>query len=60
MIRLLLADDQKLFRQALASLLALEDDMEVIGQAQDGLEVINLTLMSAEGSRYNRGGLIEA
>ena len=43
MIRLLLADDQGLFRQALASLLALEEDIKVVGQASDGLEAITLT-----------------
>ena len=36
MIRLLLADDQDLFRQGLASLLNLETDLDVVGQAQDG------------------------
>lgn len=43
MIRLLLADDQALFRQGLASLLNLEADIEVIGQAQDGRDAIALT-----------------
>lgn len=42
MIRLLLADDQFLFRQGLASLLSLEDDLEVIGQANHGKEAIAL------------------
>lgn len=42
MIRLLLADDQTLFRQGLADLLAMEDDLEVLGQASDGQEAINL------------------
>ncbi|PZD75291.1 Transcriptional regulatory protein LiaR [Acaryochloris thomasi RCC1774] len=43
MIRLLLADDQGQFRQALASLLDLEQDLEIVGQAQDGREAISLT-----------------
>lgn len=43
MIRLLLADDQALFRQSLASLLDLEEDIEVLGQAQDGRDAIALT-----------------
>jgi DNA-binding NarL/FixJ family response regulator len=42
MIRLLLVDDQEMFRQGLASLLALEDDLEVVGQAGDGSIAITL------------------
>jgi DNA-binding NarL/FixJ family response regulator len=42
MIRLLLVDDQVLFRQGLASLLGLEPDLEVVGQADDGLAAISL------------------
>ncbi|BAZ10330.1 two-component transcriptional regulator, LuxR family protein [Calothrix sp. NIES-4071] len=42
MIRLLLADDQSLFRQGLASLLSLEEDLEIIGQANHGREAIAL------------------
>jgi DNA-binding NarL/FixJ family response regulator len=42
MIRLLLADDQALFRQGLASLLSLEKDLEVVGQANHGKEAIAL------------------
>ncbi|MEC4818185.1 MAG: response regulator transcription factor [Scytonema sp. PMC 1069.18] len=43
MIRLLLVDDQPLFRQGLASLLSLEEDLEIIGQASHGKEAIALT-----------------
>jgi DNA-binding NarL/FixJ family response regulator len=42
MIRLLLADDQDIFRQGLAALLAVESDLEVIGQARNGEEAISL------------------
>jgi DNA-binding NarL/FixJ family response regulator len=42
MIRLLLVDDQEMFRQGLASLLALEDDLDVVGQASDGEMAIAL------------------
>ncbi|KOP23300.1 LuxR family transcriptional regulator [Hapalosiphon sp. MRB220] len=43
MIRLLLVDDQRLFRQGLASLLSLEEDLEIVGEANDGNEAIALT-----------------
>jgi DNA-binding NarL/FixJ family response regulator len=42
MIRLLLADDQEMFRQGLAALLSLEDDLVVVGQASDGEMAIAL------------------
>lgn len=42
MIRLMLADDQALFRQGLARLLALEPDMEVLAEASDGRTAIAL------------------
>lgn len=41
-IRLLLVDDHLLFRQGLSSLLSLESDLEVIGQASDGQEAITM------------------
>lgn len=40
MIRLLLADDENLIRDALATLLALEPDIEVVAQAASGTEAI--------------------
>jgi len=42
MIRLLLVDDQALVRQGLATLLALESDFEIIGQATNGNEAVSL------------------
>lgn len=42
MIRLLLADDQALFRQGLAALLAWEEDFEILEQANQGKEAIAL------------------
>lgn len=39
-IRLLLADDENLFRDALAMLLGLQDDLEVVAQAASGPEAI--------------------
>ena len=42
MIRLVLADDQQLVRTALAALLDLEDDLEVVGQAGRGDELVDV------------------
>ena len=42
MIRVALADDQELVRTGFAALLQAEDDIEVVGEAADGLEVIGL------------------
>jgi two-component system response regulator DesR len=39
-IRILLADDENLIRSALASLLAIQDDLEVIAQAASGDEAL--------------------
>jgi two-component system response regulator DesR len=41
-IRILLADDEHLIRGALAALLALEDDLEVVAQAATGDEALSL------------------
>ncbi|MEO1464683.1 MAG: response regulator transcription factor [Cyanobacteria bacterium J06629_2] len=43
MIKLLLVDDQDIFRQGLATLLATEVDLEIIGQANNGQMAIALT-----------------
>lgn len=40
MIRVLLADDENLIRDALAGLLMLEDDIEVVARAASGLEAL--------------------
>lgn len=42
MIRVVIADDQTLMRQGLQSLLAMSDDVEVIGHAADGDEALAL------------------
>jgi two-component system response regulator DesR len=44
MIRVLLADDQSMVREALATLLGLEDDIEVVAQVARGDEVVAAAL----------------
>ncbi|HJW89037.1 MAG TPA: response regulator transcription factor, partial [Anaerolineales bacterium] len=39
-IRILLADDHALFREGLAGILASQLDMQVVGEANDGLEAV--------------------
>ena len=41
MIRILIADDHPIVRDGLRKLLALEDDLEVVGEANDGCEVLD-------------------
>lgn len=41
-IRLVIADDQALVRGALAALLELEDDLEVVGVASDGADAVRI------------------
>lgn len=43
MIRILLVDDQTLFREGLATLLSVHDDFEVIGEAINGREAVEKT-----------------
>jgi DNA-binding NarL/FixJ family response regulator len=42
-IRVLLADDHALFREGIRSLLEDQNDIEIVGESEDGLEVIKLT-----------------
>ena len=39
-IRVLLADDHALFREGLASIITNQPDMEIVGEADDGLEAL--------------------
>ncbi len=43
MISILIAEDQRMLRGALSTLLDLEDDLHVIAQASDGAEALELT-----------------
>ncbi|MFD2328600.1 response regulator [Cohnella sp. GCM10020058] len=42
MIRIVIAEDQRLLLGALASVLDLEEDMEVVGKAENGVEALRL------------------
>ena len=43
MIRVILADDHNLVRQGIRSLLEKVDDIEIVAEAENGLEAVNLT-----------------
>ena len=43
-IRVLIADDHRLFGQALEAILATDERLEVVGHAGDGAEAVQLTL----------------
>lgn len=43
-VRVVLADDENLIRSALAALLALEDDVDVVGQAASGAEAMAMAM----------------
>ena len=43
-IRVVIAEDQAMVRGALAALLAIEDDIEIAGQAQNGREALDLVV----------------
>ncbi len=45
-IRIALADDHRLFREGLRRLLELEDDIEIVGEAKDGAEAVDLVKMT--------------
>ena len=42
-VKILMVDDHKIVREGLCALVNNEPDMEVIGEAQDGVEAIKLT-----------------
>lgn len=47
MIRIVLAEDQNLLRGALGALLDLEEDMAVVGQAENGAEALDLVAVES-------------
>jgi len=44
MIRVILADDHNIVREGLVALIDRQDDMEVVGQADNGLDIIAMSL----------------
>jgi len=42
-IRILIAEDHQMFRDGLKALLALQNDMEIVGEAQNGQEAVVLS-----------------
>ena len=52
MIRVLIAEDQEIVRRGLRVLLATQPDVEVVGEAEDGQQAINLIVaLEAEQQR---------
>jgi hypothetical protein len=49
-IRVVIAEDQAPVRRGAALLLAIESDMEVVGQACNGVEVVELTRLLRQDS----------
>jgi len=45
-VRVLVVDDQELFRRGLTMLLAVEDDIEVVGEASDGASAVELATVT--------------
>lgn len=46
-ITVVLADDHSLFRESIRKILDMEDDIEVVGEARDGLEAIDVVKKTA-------------
>ena len=46
-IRVLVADDQELLRSAVTMIVQSQDDMEVVGQAVNGLQAVQLSVTTS-------------
>jgi DNA-binding NarL/FixJ family response regulator len=51
-IKILLVEDQQLVREGLKGLLALHDEVQLIGEAADGAEAIDVFFDGNESSTY--------
>jgi CheY-like chemotaxis protein len=51
-IRVLIADDQAIARQGLHIILSAENDIEVVGQAHDGQEAVDMTAKRQDSQVY--------
>src|SRR5512140_1481271 len=47
MIRVMIVDDQQLMREGLKALLARANDIQIVGEAQDGLEAVEIALQTS-------------
>ena len=52
-IRIMLADDHALFREGLRSLLEDQTDIEIVGEAEDGLEATKLATPLEAGGNFD-------
>ena len=59
-IRTLIVDDEPLARERMRSLLGAETDIEVVGEARDGVEAVEAILGPVAGSRVPRRAHAEA
>src|ERR671918_349122 len=56
LVRVLIADDHRLFAEALEAILATEERITVVGRAADGFEAVELArTLRAAGRRDSRG-----
>ena len=47
-LRVLLADEQSLFREAVKVVLSAEDDFEVVAEARDGIQAVSIATTAAQ------------
>ena len=50
-IRVLIADDHPVVRQGLRTFLGIQDDIEVVGEAEDGTSAVTMAAIRSQSSR---------